>query len=52
MITQVVAMIGSKNDNSVVPEILFLETIQDQTELSIDKAYTGMIGLMYSFLSG
>ena len=49
MIAQVVAMIRSKNDNGVVPEILFLETIQDQAELSIDEAYTGMIGLNVFF---
>ena len=49
MIAQVVAMVGCKNDNGVVPETLFLKTIHHQTELSIDEAYTGMIGLNVFF---
>ena len=49
MIAQVVAMVGCKNDNGVVPDTLFLKTIHHQTELSIDEAYTGMIGLNVFF---
>ena len=42
MITQVVAMIGSKNDNGVVPEALFLKAINHQPELGVDEAHAGM----------
>ena len=49
MISQVVAMIGSKNDNGVVLAALFLKTIHNQPELSIDEAYAGMIGLNVFF---
>ena len=50
MVSQVVAMVGSEHDYCVFPETLFLKTIYYQTELSIDEAYTGMIGL-YVFFS-
>ncbi len=45
MIAEVIAMIGSKNDDGVLPVAALLQGIKDQFQLSIDKGDAGMIGL-------
>ena len=45
VITQVIAMIRSENDNGVFPVAALLQGIKDQFQLGIDEGDAGMIGL-------
>ena len=49
-----IAVIGPKNDNGVISQIVSLQCIEHSTYLAIDKTHTGEVGLnnlnLFTFL--
>ena len=52
VITEVVAVIGGEDNDGLVPQAVLFQSVEDQAELSVDKAYAGVVGLHVFFAQG